>query len=188
VASGFRRTRSGVKARLAPLEVGLLQRVLTDLLDLLGEGPSAKAGQAGRDPLEELAGVAREAPPTPDDPALARLLPDGYRDDPEAAAELRRLTEGTLRETKRAAARGVLEDLATVPDGGVVEVATERGELWLAALNDVRLALGTRLDVTEDLYEHPPELAEDDPRAAGFALYDWLTWLQETLVQALAGW
>jgi len=61
-------------------------------------------------------------------------------------------------------------------------VGYEQADAWLAALNDVRLALGTALDVTDDM---PDELPEDDPRAPHLGVYHWLTWVQESLVQAL---
>jgi hypothetical protein len=55
---------------------------------------------------------------------------------------------------------------------------------WLGALNDLRLVLGTRLDVTEDMYDH--EMDPGDPRAPAFAMYTYLGWLQEQVVDALS--
>jgi hypothetical protein len=114
---------------------------------------------------------------------LARLLPDAYRDDPEAAGEFRRYTEQGLRSGKVAAAHTVL---ATLPsDGGRVRLSAGDAEAWLRSLNDVRLALGVTLGITED-YEHElSELDPEDPREAYLHVYDWLTFLQETLVRAL---
>jgi hypothetical protein len=82
-----------------------------------------------------------------------------------------------------AAARTVL---ATLPGkGGRVRLSAADGEVWLRALNDVRLALGVRLGITED-YEHElGSVSSDDPRLAYLQVYDWLTFLQETLVRAL---
>ncbi|MGH3919863.1 MAG: DUF2017 family protein, partial [Pseudonocardiaceae bacterium] len=68
--------------------------------------------------------------------------------------------------------------------GGRVRLSDEQAQAWLAALNDVRLALGTVLDVTEDM---PDELAPDDPRAPHLGVYHWLTWVQESLIQAVSG-
>jgi hypothetical protein len=71
--------------------------------------------------------------------------------------------------------------LATLPaDGGKIELTPEQADAWLAALNDVRLALGTALDVSEDM---PDELPPDDPRAAHLGVYHWLTFVQDALVQ-----
>ena len=84
----------------------------------------------------------------PLDPALARLLPDAYRDDPDAAGEFRRYTEQSLRSAKQEVARTVLDTLPA--DGGPVKLSREQAQAWLRALNDVRLALGVRLGVTEE--------------------------------------
>ena len=86
--------------------------------------------------------------------------------------------EPALIEAKDAAASAVL---ATLPaDGGKIELTPEQADAWLAALNDVRLALGTALDVSEDM---PDELPPDDPRAAHLGVYHWLTFVQDALVQ-----
>ncbi len=119
----------------------------------------------------------------PDDPVLARLLPDAYRDDTEAAGEFRRFTEQELRSDKVAAAQTVLDTLP--PDGGRIELTEEDGQVWLRALNNVRLVLGVRLDITEDTAQRSQDLDPADPRTAYLWVYDWLTYLQETLVRAL---
>ena len=114
----------------------------------------------------------------PDDPVLGRLLPDGYRDDPAAAGEFRRLTEASLRRDKVAAAERML---AALPgDGpGEVRLDPETTETWLSTINDVRLALGTRLEVTEQMAEPDP----DDPDAPAYVVYLWLTELQGVLIE-----
>ncbi len=153
-------------------------------------GPGASAAGADRpaDPLDDLArllGQAGETGPAtpPDDPVLARLLPDAYADDAEAAGDFRRFTEQELRNGKAAAARTVL---ATLPeDGGRVRLSGEEAQVWLRALNDVRLALGVRLSITEDFEARLQDLDPADPRSAYMWVYDWLTFLQETLVRAL---
>ena len=120
----------------------------------------------------------------PDDPVLARLLPDAYREDPEAAGEFRRYTEQGLRSGKAAAARTVLATLP--PGGGRVRLSEPEAQAWLRALNDVRLALGVRLEVTDDFDERVDEIGPDDPRSAYIGVYQWLAFLQETLVRALS--
>ena len=73
--------------------------------------------------------------------------------------------------------------LQTVPaEGGKVVITPEQADAWLAALNDVRLALGTNIGIDADT---PDELEEDDPRAPHLDVYHWLTWMQDSLVQAL---
>lgn len=104
----------------------------------------------------------------------ARLFPDPSL-DPEQATELRSLIEDDLREAKRAAARALLESL---PDDGRLSLDTETAEQWLTALNDLRLALGTALGVTEDM--------DDDRDDATMDAYRWLSFLQETLVEAVS--
>ena len=168
--SGFRRERSVVVVAFDETEVSLLRHLVAEVSDLLESG-----GLPGGDPLAEL---DRPPPETPADPALARLLPDGYRDDAEAAGEFRRLTESDLRRQKRDNAARLLADL---PDegGGEVRLDAETTGRWLTALNDVRLALGTRLGITEEMAE--PD--EDDPDASAYVVYVWLSQLQDVLVQ-----
>ena len=149
-----------------------------------GPGTADDPGQPP-DPLDDLARLLGQAGPAtpPDDPVLARLLPDAYQDDSEAAGDFRRFTEQELRNGKAAAARTVL---ATLPeDGGRVRLSEEEGQVWLRALNDVRLALGVRLSITEDFEARAADLDPADPRSAYMWIYDWLTFLQETLVHAL---
>jgi hypothetical protein len=120
----------------------------------------------------------------PDDPVLARLLPDAYSDDPEASGEFRRYTEHGLRSGKAAAARTVLDTLPA--GGGRVRLSEPEAQAWLRALNDVRLALGVRLEVTDDFDDQVSKMEPGDPRAPYIGLYQWLAFLQETLVRALS--
>ncbi|MFI0367657.1 DUF2017 domain-containing protein [Actinomadura sp. 1N219] len=174
--SHVKKTRHGVRVRLEAEEVALLRALMEQLLALLGEAP-------GED--DELAsmGIAENAT-MPDDPVLARLFPDAYRDDGKSAEEFRRYTEMGLRDGKREAAGTVLASLAGGPGSDVV-LDEKQAQAWLRALNDVRLALGTRLDITEEWYEEAESMTPDDPRAPMFAAYDWLTSLQESLVRVL---
>jgi hypothetical protein len=178
---GFRRTRHGIEIRLDRAEAALLRQLTAELLALLVEDDVA----APADPLEALVGMTLEEARPPSDPVLARLLPDAYRDDPDAAGDFRRYTEPELRATKRAALRRITADVAA--EGGRVTLDENGGNTWLAALNDLRLALGTRLDVTEDIYAEADRLDPHDPRLASLAVYEWLGLLEETLVRALAG-
>jgi hypothetical protein len=107
------------------------------------------------------------------DPSLRRLFPPAYADNEEAEAEYRGLMRDELLE-KRREALAVLERTADSEHLDPAEV-----DAWLTALNDLRLVLGTRLDVTEELYE-----SEIDPEDAELGIYLYLTWLQEQLVEA----
>jgi Domain of unknown function (DUF2017) len=181
---GFRaRRRGGVTARFAASQANIIRALVSQVEELI-------AGQAGEDgpvpgPLDDLAALLSSSGPAtpPDDPVLARLLPDAYRDDTEAAGEFRRFTEQELRSGKLAAAQTVLDTLPE--EGGRVELTEEDAQVWLRALNDVRLALGVRLDITEDTAQRTQDLDPADPRSAYLWVYDWLTYLQETLVRAL---
>ena len=155
----FRAKGGAVVARLDPAEAGIVGLLLDQLDQLL----AADAGDVG------------------DDPVLARLLPDGHRGDPELAADYRELTESALRS-------GKTDDLATVratlpADGGEVRLDLDQAGAWLRTTNDLRLALGTRLDVREDT-EPPEELTDERDHQLG--VYYWLTAVQGSLVDAVA--
>jgi hypothetical protein len=183
VVARFKRARhGGYECRFDRTEMVVLRRLLDELLALLD---ADEAADASGDPLERMVRIAAEAHP-PADPVLARLLPDAYPDDPEAATEFRRYTEPSLRSTKAQAARRVLADLASAKVEGRVRLDDPGAQAWLSALTDLRLALGTRLEVTEESYEELERMRGDDPRAATYAAYGWLGWLQETLVRALS--
>ena len=114
---------------------------------------------------------------------LARLLPDGYRDDPNAAQEFRKYTESSLRSAKQQAAQEMLD---TLPEaGGKIQLTHDQAHAWLKALNDVRLALGVRLGVTEEFEQQWANLGPQDPQWAAYEVYAWLGAVQESLVQAL---
>jgi hypothetical protein len=161
VVAQFRRARKGgFSVTFGQSEARVLRHVLGEMLELLG--PEAEPAD---DPLAAALGIGT-ATTAPSDPALARLFPDGYTDDP-----------------KRTALRTALE---TVGEAGERQVLTPvQAEAWLRALNDTRLVLGDRLGVTEDLEELVQSLADDDPRLGLLWVYDRLTSLQESLVQAL---
>jgi len=176
----FRPTRDGgATARLDPAEAALLRGLIGQVIDLLaGERPR----QRNADDLDDLFDPDRTME-IPDDPVLARLLPDGYRNDPESAQEFRRYTESSLRDAKQESAQILLDTLPA--SGGRVRLTGDEARAWLRALNDVRLAFGTRLNVTEDYEEQLAQLNPEDPKAAAFEVYGWLGAVQSSLVQAL---
>jgi hypothetical protein len=179
VSRGFRHDRQGrITLGLVEEEAAILRGLAEQLLELMSRLPDGDPG------LAEL-GIS-ESTEVPEDPVLARLFPDGYQEDPAAAGEFRRYTEASLRDGKRAAAETMLKSLTGDfgADGQVV-LDRSQAQAWLRSLNDLRLALGTRLEITEDSYERLAGLDWDDPRYAMFAIYDWLTLLQDTLVNSL---
>jgi hypothetical protein len=179
VVASFRKARKGgLSVTFGVAELRVLQRVFGEMLELLG--PADEGGED--DPLAAAVGIGT-ATTAPEDPALARLFPDGYTDDAEASSDFRRYTEPGLRAQKREAletALGTLEE-----PGQRVTLTAEQGQAWLRALNDSRLVLGERLGVSEDWDELVESMAEDDPRLPMFWVYDRLTFLEESLVQAL---
>ena len=110
------------------------------------------------------------------DPQLRRLFPPAYEEEADETA-YRDLMGSELLNGRREA----LEVMAQTAKQK--RLSAEEAEVWLRALNDLRLVLGTRLDVQEDMLF---ELSPDDPRGPGLAIYGWLSWLQEQLVAALS--
>jgi hypothetical protein len=190
--AGFRRTRDGVSARFSAAQAVIIRNLVSQVAELVrgevAEQPGTPPGSlpptsgpaelAGVEPFE-LGGPVT----APDDPVLARLLPDGYRDDPVAAGEFRQYTEPDLRAGKVAAAQTVLSTLPA--SGGRVRLAGEDAQDWLRALNDVRLAIGTTLGITEDDTDELPGAGPTDARTAYLQVYHWLGYLQDSLVRAL---
>ncbi|HSA51501.1 MAG TPA: DUF2017 domain-containing protein [Yinghuangia sp.] len=129
---------------------------------------------------------APERMAVPDDPVLARLLPDAYRDDPDAASEFRRYTENDLRLRKCDNARTVRADIAASAPEGHIVLDDRRIQAWLGALNDLRLALGTDLGVGEDVDDFADNLEPDDPRFTSLVIYRWLGALLESLVESIS--
>ena len=192
----FRGTRAGVRVQLPIEEREVLARFLADVAGLLAEPepepgvtdpPVGAAGAAagGDDPFAALEAAVRVTPPR--DPAVLRLLPDGSRDDPEVAQSFRRLTEPTLRERKTAALE--LAGRALVRADPVVLDAAEAQAL-LKGLTDVRLVIAERLGLRtdEDVERLHAALASGSDHAEAAraaAVYDALSWWQESLVTAL---
>jgi Domain of unknown function (DUF2017) len=110
-------------------------------------------------------------------PDLRRLFPPAHPEDEEAEDEYRRLMASQL-DVGRERALETVE--ATI---GQPTLTTDEAESWLRVLNDLRLVLGTRLDVTEDLNWN---LDPSDPRTPELGVYAYLTWLQEQLVEAIS--
>jgi hypothetical protein len=172
----FRREESGtVSAMFEPLEVDLLRSVSEQLLHMLSSID-----------LEDAVLMAQ--------PALKRLLPDAYPDDPEAAAEFRRFTADGLLEAKLANASVVLAALgdeseavdaadASPHDPLPVPIVLSEAQVqsWLRTLTDLRLVLGDRLQI--DLTGAPQ--LDDEESLVINDVYNWLGMVQESLVYAI---
>lgn len=190
----------GAAIALDEIEISILRSLAVQLLELIGPGEPEPEPDA--DPLAALFAASDGPTEPPSDPALARLFPDAYggpETGPDAdteelkahSAEFRRFTENDLRSRKREDALAVvrsLDGLSPAGDGAaVLEVDGELRLRWLGALNDLRLTIAARLDITEDdesavLFRLP----DDDPRKPMVMAYLWLGGLQETLVETLS--
>ncbi|WP_128378628.1 DUF2017 domain-containing protein [Streptomyces cavernae] len=188
----------GAAVALDEVEISIIRSLAVQLLELIGPGPAEGAPE---DPLAELFAEGPSEPPK--DPVLRRLFPDAYggpggepvppkeaEEQHAHSAEFRRFTENDLRAGKRDNALAVirsLDALTTAGNGGaVLELSAEESVQWLGALNDLRLAIGARLEIADEedtdlLYRLPDE----DPRKPMVMAYLWLGGLQETLVETL---
>jgi hypothetical protein len=161
----FRRNGSQCVATFAIDEVRVLRKVAGEVVGLMIDGFDRS------------------------DPVVGRLFPDIYPESPEDSAEFRRYTEGDLKTGKIDQAGAIL---AALPDDGPGEVRldAETAEAWLRAINDVRLAMGTRLDIQADtdLGEELDDAVLHDPassRVFQLSVYAYLGYLQESLLNAL---
>lgn len=179
MAAPFRRTRKGITGALERPERELLIKLFQDVMTTLEPEPAAE-----QDPLEAMLGISGDGS-APQDPALARLLPQAA-DDPEQAAEFRRYTEQQVREGKVANLK-----MAAMDCESAKPVLDERHAMALAAaLNDVRLVLAVRLEIQDE---------QDAERVASFTdwsqatdvdsymalVYQFVSWLQDSLMEAL---
>lgn len=182
---GFSGGRRGIRLRLDGAEVQILDDMLTQLAALM----EVETDPAPQDPLAELMGP--QDGERPSDPALLRLFPDGYRDDPEAAGDFRRFTQAglrALRVTRVDKAREVLGriETASLDDLGTAAVSAAEAADLLGVINDLRIVLGARLEIVADDQDVAAEWGDDDPRRATYGVYQWLTWLQAGLLDAMA--
>ena len=154
-----------IGAELEPSEAALISQLAGQVADLLA--PS-------------------EFPST--DPAMIRLLPDAYSDDPEAADEFRRFTADELSERKVRNAATVMSDLVDAATSeGPIEILLdpESVQAWVRSLTDIRLVLAVRLGITNDSDAGWDEESENEELLVLGEVYDWLGWVQDSLVTAL---
>ncbi|KUI47513.1 hypothetical protein AU198_24625 [Mycobacterium sp. GA-1199] len=183
-------TADGARFRsaIAPHEAALLRSLAASVVGMLEERESS----APADELEAITGMRTGNSTPPEDDTMKRLLPDFYRPQTEhpassSAAEslnsaLRGLHEPDIIDAKREAAQTLLDTMPA--QGGKFELSEDDAHAWAAAVNDMRLALGTMLAISPD---GPDELPPDHPMAGHLDVYQWLTVLQEYLVLGLMG-
>ncbi|MEU9113472.1 DUF2017 domain-containing protein [Streptomyces sp. NPDC048483] len=185
----------GAAVALDEVEISILRSLAVQLMELIGPGDESDESE---DPLASIFNDGPSEPPA--DPVLARLFPDAYGgpdlvpddDVRAAAAEFRRYTENDMRTRKREDALALVRALDAlspgIDQGAVLRLKPDECRRWLGALNDLRLAIGTRLEVTDE--EDGGELLrlpDTDPRKPMVMAYLWLGGLQETLVESLTG-
>lgn len=185
----FKRKGGAIVTTLSADEVELLASLVGQLVEMVSEGePDQYSGPAD----DSFARWARELEQPgettePDDPVLKRLFPNAYPADADAAADFRRFTERDLRATKVAEATSVLHRLGETDRGrNPLRIPSQETDAWLRTLTSVRLAVATRLGVTdaagaEEIAAIPPH----DPRAFMASVYEWLGFAQETMIMAL---
>ena len=183
-------TGQGLRLRsaLTANEAALLQSLVNSLSDMLAD----RENSTPTDELEELTGMRTGHSQAPDDGTMLRLLPDFFRpqhDHPAGSGTaeslngaLRSLHEPEIIDAKRHAAQRLLDTLPA--GGGRFEITEDDAHCWAACVNDVRLALGTMLEIGPD---GPDHLAPEHPMAGHLDVYQWLTVLQEYLVLGLLG-
>jgi hypothetical protein len=176
------------RSALAAHESALLRSLVTSMLEMLADRES----DSPTDELEELTGMRTGNSQPPEDQTMRRLLPDFYRaatDHPAGSGTaeslngaLRSLHEPAIIEAKRQACQCLLDTLPAA--GGKFELTEDAAHSWAAAVNDLRLALGTMLEIGPD---GPDRLSPEHPMAGHLDVYQWLTVLQEYLVLGLMG-
>jgi hypothetical protein len=194
MADGFEPRRGGgAIATFSGFEADLLRSLASQLIELLRNEAAVPSTEV--DPFEALLDFS--GPTTaPEDPVLARLFPAAYTEDDEAAGEFRRYTETELRTGKASNAGRLIDALeesglpAELDESGLfidVELDVSEAMAWLKTFTDMRLALATRLGIEDDDLDYWESLPDDDPRTQVHDIFDWVGFLQETLVHALSG-
>ena len=164
----------------------MLQSLVTSMLAMLDDRESSTPA----DELEQITGITAGNPRPPDDATMRRILPDFYRPErnhPAGSANaeslneaLRSLHEPVIIDAKREAGERLLRTMPA--GGGRFELGLDDANAWVAAVNDIRLALGTMLGIGPN---GPDQFEEGHPMAGHLDVYQWLTVTQEYLVLAL---
>ena len=205
MARGFKKRQGRYVARLDAVERGLVVGLMEQVRELVQPADAAPDAEGG-DEFDRIVaglggvgmGVSLAADdqvqlaggvPAPRDPALDRIFPTANRQDDQVAAEFRQLTEQGLRARKTANLDTAIAALAHLEEQKV-SLDQAQAVALVVALTDVRLVLGERLGLKQDddlelIEEQVSSLEEDDPAVYALAVYDFLTWLQETLAHAL---
>ena len=156
----FQRGKAGVVAVFSPDEAAIIRNLAAQVAGM----------------VLAVNGVAED--PGALDPAMKRLFPDAYPEDAEASAEFRKFTSRGLATRKADNADSVIRTLDAADESGAVSLDAADATAWLRSLTDMRLTLAARLGIER----------EDQPPAADSVMqdvYDWLGFIQNSLVEAL---
>jgi Domain of unknown function (DUF2017) len=146
-----------VRVRLEEHEADVIRNLVTEMRAML------ESGRAG-------------------DPVMERLFPRAYTQESDEQA-YKELLGSDLESSKKEA----LDTLAqSIGESGSVDspLSAEQAGEWLAALNDIRLAIGTRLDVSEETMSQ--ELDPEDEKSPAMAVLHWLGWVQESIIDRIS--
>lgn len=192
MAQAFQRKRDRLVGRLDQTERSIVIELMAQTREMVAPEQQAATGDAFTDLISTLGDSYDPSEVAERDPVVRRLLPDGHRDDQEAAAEFRAATERTLREQKTRKLTAAIELLLGVPDNqDKLSFEVPDAITLMMALADVRLALGERLELrtdedSEQLHADLEAMTGPDQQRLAIGLYyDFLTWLQESLALAL---
>lgn len=179
MARAFRATRKGFTASLETPERELLHRLFADVITAL-----EPEEQQEQDEFARLVGITENAS-IPEDPAVARLLPQGGPDQ-EESQEFRRLSERGIRDVKIAHLSMAQMDVQS----SRLQLDEQHAQAFAAALNDVRLVLAARLGIESEqdaqrIASYTDWSQAEDVESYMALVYQFVSWLQESLVQAL---
>jgi len=174
--SSFTKTDRGLLIELNEAELSILRGAATEVLQIIIGRDSTELHD---DPLSNMLEISTHDR-LPEDPVLARLFPDAYQDE-RLSSEFRRYTENALQSKKSGAIDHLLSSL---PISGIarVEIATEKIDLWIRAINDLRLVFGVVLSIDENSDKRFAQMGEDDPDFFRVQIFYWLGGLLENLV------
>jgi hypothetical protein len=125
---------------------------------------------------------------TPDDPKMERLFPPAYLDDADGDAQTE--YQHFMRDELVASRLDTIMRVETLlADDRTDAITADDLDAFAAALNSVRLVLGTLLGVDDDTDDEDEDIRPDDTRPNEMNLYNYLSWLLECAVAArMKGW
>ena len=185
---GFRQIDEALLANFEHDEIDLLSSLIQQLIELLASNSRSAKCQSS-DPLDLLEwelNSCYEVKHLQDDPIMQRLFPVAYPNDAHAAYDFHRFTQPSLCDDKIVKGMTVLEDLGHASKDGRCCFQSDNVDAWLTTLTNLRLSLAVRLEINDaDDAEKLANLPQNNPRAVVFSVYEWIGWVQESLIAAI---